>query len=186
MIMAQEQNQLAETAVAELVGETSVVINQPAQAIYDYLADFTRHPEWVANLAKVTQVSAGPIAVGTIFHAQESAPPVPLLRKLNMMRYFITGLISGVKPYSEAEITALEPGKRIAWRAGLRKGQGWFNRAEWELILQAQGQGTRVTQRFRYLPQTATAARMVGAAGEGGIAQACTVSLQRLKNVLEQ
>jgi hypothetical protein len=43
-----------------------------------------------------------------------------------------------------------------------------------------------LTQRFRFQPQTATAARMIGAAGEGGIAQACAVSLQRLKTDLEK
>ena len=101
-------------------------------------------------------------------------------------RYFIAGLISGTKPYSETEIIALEPGKRIAWNAGLRKGNGWFNRAEWGFVLQLQGQGTKLTQRFRYLPQTRTAARMIGAAGEGGMAKACAVSLQQLKINLEK
>jgi uncharacterized protein YndB with AHSA1/START domain len=185
MVTTQVQNQRV-AALTEVTGETSVVIQAGPQVVYDYLVNFTRHPEWVANVSKVTQVSPGAIGVGTIFHTQESAPPVPFLRKLNMMRYFIAGLISGSKPFSEAEITALEPGKLIAWQAGLRKGNGWFNRAEWELSLQPQGQGTKLTQRFRYLPQTSTAARMIDAAGEGGITQACAVSLQRLKRVLEK
>ena len=76
-----------------------------------------------------------------------------------MMFFFIVGLISGTKPFSEAEITALEPSQRIAWLAGLRKGDGWFNRAQWELILEPQAGATRVTQRFRYMPQNITAAR---------------------------
>jgi uncharacterized protein YndB with AHSA1/START domain len=180
------QTQTVATAIPEVTGETTILIQAAPQTVYDYLVDFTRHPEWVANLSKVTKVSNGPIDVGAIFHAQESAPPVPFLRKLNMMRFFIAGLIAGTKPYSEAEITALENGKRIAWKAGLRKGNGWFNQVEWELLLQPQGQGTKLTQRFRFQPQTATAARMIGAAGEGGIAQACAVSLQRLKTVLEK
>lgn len=186
MIMVQERKESATAALAEICGETSVLIKQPAQVIYDYLVDFTRHPEWVTNLSKVTQATPGAIGVGTIFITQESAPPVPLLRKLNMMRYFMAGVLSGVKPNSEAEITALEPGVRIAWQAGLRKGDGWFNRAEWEITLLPQQQSTRLTQRFCYRPQTATAARMVNAAGDGGLEQACAVSLQRLKEILEK
>ena len=172
--------------IVETNGETSVVVRAPAQAVYDYLLDFTRHSEWVYNLSKVSQVSQGQIGVGTIFRAQEGPPPVPLMKKLNMMIYFIAGLTSGAKPYSEAEITALEPGRRIAWRAGIPKGSGYFNLAEWEFILQPQAQATRIIQRFRYLPQTPSAARMVGAAGEGGIEKACAASLGRLKTVLEQ
>jgi uncharacterized protein YndB with AHSA1/START domain len=186
MLSTQVQSQAGDNAIAEISGETSIVIRAAPQAVYDYLVDFTRHPEWVANLAKVTKVSPGAIGVGSIFHTQEGAPPVPFLRKLNMMRYFIAGLLAGTKPYSEAEITALDAGKRIAWRAGLRKGQGWFNWAEWEFCLQPQAQGTKLTQRFRYLPQTSTAARMIGAAGEGGIERACAVSLQNLKKILEK
>lgn len=186
MITAHESSTSANGALAEVVGETTIVIAAPTQTVYAYLLDFTRHPEWVANVSKVTQVTAGNIGVGTVFQTQESAPPVAFLRKLSMMRHFIAGLISGTKPYSEAEITALEPGHRIAWKAGLRKGAGWFNRAEWEFILQPHGEGTQLVQRFRYLPQTETALRMVGAAGEGGIELACAVSLRRLKAKLEQ
>lgn len=190
MMMAQEQSANTTSALAEVTGETAIVIQAPVQTVYEYLLDFTRHPEWVANLSKVTQVSPGAIGVGTVFQAQESAPPVPFLRKFNMMRYFIAGLITGTKPYSEAEITALDPRpegpRRIAWQAGLRKGKGWFNRAEWEIILQPQGTGTKLTQRLRFLPQTATAARMVNAAGDGGLAAATQVSLQQLKRVLEK
>jgi uncharacterized membrane protein len=169
----------------EFSGETSVVIQAPTQTVYEYLADLGRHSEWVENLAKVWQVSPGTSGVGTIYRAQESAPPVPPLTKMRMMYFFIVGLITGTKPYSEAEITALEPGKRIAWLAGLRKGTGWFNRAQWELLLEPQAGATRVTQRFRYMPQTSTAARMIGSAGAAGIAQACAVSLRRLKEVME-
>jgi hypothetical protein len=62
-----------------------------------------------------------------------------------MMIYFISGVTSGAKPYSEAEITALEPGRRIAWRAGIPKGTGFFNLAEWEFILEPRGQDTCVS-----------------------------------------
>src|SRR5690242_11776538 len=120
-------------------GEAEQIVDVPPAQLYAYLLDFTRHPEWVANLSRVSQVLPGPIGVGSVFRTQEGPPPVPLLAKLRMMRHFIGGLLSGAKPYSQAEITALEPGKRIAWRAGVPRGQGYFNLAEWEFILQPHG-----------------------------------------------
>ena len=172
--------------MSDVSGKTSILIDAPAQEVYAYLLDFTRHPEWVKNLQRVRQESSGPIGVGTTFQTSEGPPPVPLPTRLRMMRHFIGGLLSGAKPYSQAEITALEPGKRIAWRAGIPRGQGYFNLAEWEFILQPQGEATRLIQRFWYKPQAPGAARMVGAAGEGGIARACAINLARLKSRAEQ
>ena len=170
----------------EITGETTVTIQAPPHKLYEYLADLSKHSEWVENVSKITQVTPGKVGVGTLFRTQESSPPVGSFAKVRMMFFFIVGLISGVKPYSEAEITALEPDRRIAWKAGLRKGDGWFNRAEWELIVEPQGNGSRLTQRFHYMPQTATAARMIQVAGADGITQACQVSLLRLKAMLEK
>jgi uncharacterized membrane protein len=167
-------------------GETELVINVSSAALYAYLLDFPRHPQWVSNLSNVSQVTSGPIGVGTIFRAQEGPPPVSLLTKVRMMRHFIAGLLRGAKPYSQAEITALEPGRRIAWRAGVPRGEGYFNLAEWEFILQPQGEVTKLIQRFCYRPQTTGAARMIGTAGVDGITRACAANLARLKNVAEQ
>src|SRR5262245_57031010 len=167
-------------------GETEQVITVPSAALYSYLLDFTRHPEWASNLSRVSQVTPGPIAVGTIFRTQEGPPPVPVLTRLRMMRHFVGGLLSGAKPYSQAEITALVPGQRIAWRAGIPRGAGYFNLAEWEFILQPQGEATRLTQRFCYNPQAPGAARMVGVAGADGIPQACAINLAHLKAAAER
>jgi len=167
-------------------GETEQVINVPSAALYAYLLEFTRHPEWVSNLSRVSQVTPGPIVVGTIFRAQEGPPPLPLLTRLRMMRHFVGGLLSGAKPYSQAEITALEPGRRIAWRAGIPRGSGYFNLAEWEFILQPRGEATRLIQRFCYKPQAPGAARMIATAGPDGIRSACAINLARLKSVAEQ
>jgi uncharacterized membrane protein len=172
--------------MTEIKGETSIIIQSPTGAIYDYLLDFTKHSEWTYNLSRVQQVSPGPIGVGATFHAQEGPPPVELLTKLRMMVFFVAGLTTGAKSYSEAKITALEPGRRIAWRAGIPKGQSYFNQAEWEIILEPRQGATRLIQRFCYQPQTALAERMVGTAGKEGIEQSCAVNLARLKRLLEQ
>ena len=126
------------------------------------------------------------MSVGTIFRAQEGPPPVPLAQKLLMMVFFMAGVASGAKTYSQAEITGLESDRRIRWQAGVPKGEHYFNLARWEISLEPQGQATHLIQRFEYLPQTGAAERMVGAAGPAGIEKACAVSLAQLKIILEQ
>jgi uncharacterized membrane protein len=171
--------------IAEFKGQAVVVIQAPPAAVYAYLADLTRHPEWASNLTKVKQVTPGPAAVGTTFRTEEGPPPVALGTRLRMMVQFVAGLVSGAQPYSEATLTALEPDRRIAWHAAIPKRGKPFSYAEWEFCLEPAGTGTRVTQRFRYAPPDLGGARMIGAAGVTGIEQACAVNLQNLKRRLE-
>jgi hypothetical protein len=123
--------------------------------------------------------------VGTVFKAQEGAPPVTPGRKARMMLQFVLGVLGGAKSYSEARITALEPARRIAWQAGIPKGDGFFNQADWEFALEAQGAATHLTQCFHWKPQNPTAERMVSAAGVEGLRSAVAVSLLELKRLLE-
>lgn len=184
-MMPQAKRAVGET-VLDISGETSILIQAPAGAVYSYLLDFSRHPEWVANVGKVQKLSEGPTGVGTIFRAQEGPPPVPLGKKLHSMLFFILGMVGGAKSYSEAEITALESGRRLAWTGRVRRGQGDFNRSEWEILLKPENGATRLIQRFHYRPQTKAAERMVLALGGApGIEAACAVSLARLKQRLE-
>ena len=169
----------------EISGQAIITIQAPAEAVYDYLVDFPRHTEWAQNIDKVTQLTPGPIGVGTSFKTEEGPPPVALGQKLRMMVHFVGGVLSGAKPYSEARITALEPGRRIAWEAGIPKAGGYFNRAEWEFVLEPRGAATHLTQRFHWQPQEPGAARMVGAAGQAGLERAVGVSLAQLKRRLE-
>jgi hypothetical protein len=167
-------------------GQAIVTIQAPIDRVYTYLADFRRHPEWVKNLSKVTQVTPGPIAVGTVFKTQEGPPPVRAGQKLKMMLSFVQGILSGAKPYSEATITAMEAPGRIAWQAGIPKGDGFFNFAEWEFVLEEQDNNTLLTQCFHWKPQNATAERMVSAAGVEGLEEAVSVNLTQLKHRLEE
>lgn len=173
--------------LAELIGEASVHIQAPVDAVYDYLADFTRHSEWNKNIYIVWQTTKGPIAVGTRFKAVEGAPPAALGKQIRAMAQVMAGMLTGAKPLSEAEITALEPHQRIAWVGIFPRSNGEFNRAEWEVQLSPVGNATRVVQRFRYLPQTPAARQMLVVLGDAdGIAQACMTNLNQLKQRLEQ
>lgn len=173
--------------LVELTGEATVVVQAPADVVYDYLADFTRHSEWNKNIYKVWQTTSGPIAVGSRFRSMEGAPPAALGAQMRAMAQVMAGMLMGAKPLSEAEITALEPHRRIAWVGVFPQSSGEFNRAEWEVHLEPMGNATRVVQRFRYLPQTPAARRMLAALGDAdGIAQSVSVNLNQLKQRLEQ
>jgi hypothetical protein len=100
---------------------------------------------------------------------------------------YVISTFSGTKSYSLAEITALEPQRRIAWIGRLPRGNGDFNRSEWEIVLEPQGTTTQVTQQFRFSPQTERARRMLEAlGGTTGLSGACLVNLERLKHILEE
>lgn len=107
--------------MSDISGQTSIVINAPVAEVYAYLLDFTRHPEWVRNLQRGRPESGNSGQVGATFQTQEGPPPVALRQKLPMMFHFLAGVLSGAKTYSRAEITGLEPNRRIAWQAGIPK-----------------------------------------------------------------
>lgn len=171
--------------MSDFKGQVVITIQSPVETVYAYLSDFTRHSEWAQNIGKITPITTGPVAVGSRFRSDEGPPPVRTMQKLKMMIQFMRGVIGGAKPYSEAKITALEPHHRIAWEAGIPKGDGFFNFAEWEFLLEPQGNATHLIQRFHWKPQTPTAERMVSAAGVEGLENAVAVSLRQLKRRLE-
>ena len=47
--------------------EEQITINAPADKVYAYVSDFTRHGEWAGNGLTVTKDGDGPIAVGSTF-----------------------------------------------------------------------------------------------------------------------
>jgi hypothetical protein len=172
----------------EIRGEAQIFIAAPVERVYGYLADFTRHPEWAQNLSAVRPLAAGPVAVGTPtarFRCAEGPPPGSRLQTARMVAHFVTGVLSGAKSYSEATITALEAPRRIAWVAGIPKGTGFFNQAEWEFCLEPRGTGTQVVQRYWWKPQEPAAERMTWAAGPAGLERATATNLARLKRRLE-
>ncbi len=173
--------------LAELSGQASVLIAAPVEQVFAYMADFSRHAEWNRNIYKIWQTSKGPAGVGTRYKSMEGAPPAPISQQLKAMGQVMAGMFDGAKPLSEAEITLLEPPHRIGWVGIFPHAAGEFNRAEWDVRLMSEGEATRVVQRFRYLPKTAAARKMLAALGDAtGIAQACSINLGQLRKRLEQ
>ncbi|HXV98782.1 MAG TPA: SRPBCC family protein, partial [Anaerolineae bacterium] len=168
-------------------GAAVIAIQAPVNVVYDYLLDFTKHPQWVKNISKVQPLDNAPIGVGSQFKANEFTPPVSFLKMIAATLQYAISTFSGTKFYSLAEITALEPQRRIAWTGRLPRRNSDFNRSEWEIVLEPQGMATRVTQQFRFSPQTERARRMLEAlGGTPGLSEACLVNLECLKHVLEE
>ena len=108
--------------------EVSVDIDAPASEVYGFLADFPRHREWSsARMAELKQLTPGPVGVGSEFEASETVP---------------------AKVVTCSRITALEPGRRIAWHS-------WFGKlmaADWEFEVTDQSGITHLVQRSRWQP----------------------------------
>ena len=53
--------------------EDKTTINAPAQSVFDYVSDFTKHGEWAAHGLQVTKRTHGPVAVGfDLLHRREA------------------------------------------------------------------------------------------------------------------
>ena len=103
--------------------EVSIDIEAPVSEVYRYLSDFPRHREWSsASMTYLTQLTPGPIAVGSEFEAGETVPG---------------------KVVTRSRVTALEPNRRIAWHAWLWK----LNAVDWKFVLSERGGGTHLVQR---------------------------------------
>ena len=117
----------------EMRGEATIDIQASPEQVYEYVANFHKHIEWNHQPTEMVQTSKGAIGVGSTFRTTEQLPEdVPWLLLHVTIPIFNTFL--GLKPYTEAEITALEPGKRVAWKAAAPKRKGYMMKAEWEIL----------------------------------------------------
>lgn len=173
--------------MTEVRGERSVTIQAPPEKVFDYVSDFSQHPVWNHQVQEVTQLSEGPIGVGTRFRAREQTPKTaPMVMKV---MFPVMSRLFRLEPHTEAELTKLEPGRAIAWRAAARRRNGEdFMRAEWELELQGEGGGTRMVQRFRFLPQHPRAQKMMSDEEQNAemIGKEVAMNLEQLKAILER
>jgi uncharacterized membrane protein len=167
--------------MVEFTVEQTVVIQAPISAVYEYISDFPRHVEWNHQPTEMTKITEGPVGVGSVFHTTEQTPrDMPWLMK---KVFPLLGKLLGTTGYTEAEITALDPERRVAWKAQapLKKG-GFVAKTEWEIDLESQGEATKVTQQvhFRFFTK--------GVNAESAAAQTSDEmerNLARLKEIVE-
>jgi uncharacterized membrane protein len=140
--------------------ESAVDIAAPIETVYEYLADFTRHPEWSTGLEALAPVGNGPIAVGSELVATEKVP---------------------ARFTSHTRITALEPGRRIAWEAW----DGRTTHANWTFELAPYDGGTHLVQRAQFQPASLLGRLLLAAMRKRQIPKENAQSLARIKANLE-
>ncbi len=141
--------------------EVATEIGRPPADVYRYLADFTRHREWSsARLESLEPLTGGPLRAGSEFRAQETAPG----RVVTMSR-----------------VTALEPGRRIAWHSW------WLDRmaVDWEFRLAPSPGGTRLVQASRWQPGSPLMAAFHRLVRRRQIPHENERSLERIRQLLE-
>jgi hypothetical protein len=75
--------------------ENTVMIRQPAEEVFAFLADFENVPRWNYAIEKTRKASPGPVGVGTTYRQTRSIPG---------------------RSEEGFEVTVFEPGQRLAVR----------------------------------------------------------------------
>ncbi len=170
--------------MVEFTAERTEWIQAPIDEVYAYVSDFPRHVEWNHQPTEMTLMSTGPVGVGSVFRTYEQPPSNAswFMRAIWPVGKYLTGS----KGYTEAEITALEPDHRVAWKAQapLNNG-GLMASTDWVIELESQNEGTKVTQRvdFRFFGKMGSRVNPETAAAQNG--EEMSRNLARLKSILE-
>ena len=107
----------------------SIYVGALPEKVFAYLADVERHGEWSGKTSsgeeRVEKVTPGPLRVGSEFKSK--------------------GLISSRAGMEESSIiTGMEENHGLAWETTISQG-GRRNTFRWAHLLEAEGEGTRVT-----------------------------------------
>ena len=170
--------------MTEFTGERTVLVQAPIEAVYEHMSDFPRHTEWNHRPTEMIKLSDGPIVVGSVFRTKEQAASnLPwLLKQLSPLMEVLLGGTG----YTEAQITALEPNRRIAWNGAvpLKKG-GFMVKAKWEIRLASQGEATQVSQWFHLKFLGKIGERMNPETGARMTGEEVARNLTRFKKLIE-
>ena len=134
--------------------DVSIMIEAPAEEVYDYIADFPRHVEWNTQPVKMEPQTNGPTQVGSVYRTQEQMPrDMPRSQKLmfTVMQPMMK-LMWGASGYTEATITEMERPQRLAWQARLPSRKGDLMRMNWSMDLRSEGSGTHLVQHCEICP----------------------------------
>lgn len=167
----------------DMIGEQSIIIQAPIEAVYAFVSDFPRHIEWNHQPSKMEKLTEGSIGVGTRFRTYEQPPSTANWFMAKIM-FPVMGMLVGVKGYTEAEITEMTPNETIRWKANAPIRDGDMMRAEWEIQLESVEGGTKVTQKFHFMPQHPMAKRMVSDSMTQDIADEVARNLEKLKSIM--
>ncbi len=141
--------------------ETAIDIAAPVETVYEYLADFPRHPEWSTGVEELVPVGQGPITVGMELKATEKVP---------------------ARFTSYTRITALEPGRCIAWESW----DGRTMKVKWAFELSPRNGSTHLVQRACVEPTSLVGRILLAAIRKRQIPKENAQSLAQIKAKLEK
>jgi len=175
--------------MAHVSYETSVEVEAPANVVYDYIADFPRHVEWNHQPTKMVPVTEGPVRVGSQYKTTEQTPSNASFGTKVMFAVIgpIARTMWGAADYTLAEITALEPNQRVAWKArfpSTKKGD--IMRMNWEIRLEEKNGTTKVVQCCEIVPPPESPSYNMtneNSARQGR--EEVTANLMRMKSIVE-
>ena len=123
-----------------VLARNGVVIAAPAQSVFDYLADVTRHGEWNLDPGyRETILSQGPLGLGSVLRREkDGVMRGPLLIRGGMG----DNLVRVVKTVT---ITAFEPPLDLAFETGNSYNGLLVSKDKVSFQLQEEMEGTRVT-----------------------------------------
>ena len=169
--------------MATCKGEVTQVISASPERVWAYIGDLTRHSEWNYQPHRIEKTSDGPAGPGSTYRAYERMPDVGLPMKVMMaVMYTPLMLIFGAKWQTEAKVTEVESPRKLTWDAHAPKRKGDMMRAHWELELSPDGENTRVTERFEFMPPM----RFPGPPPLAMVKQEVARNLSKLKQLVEQ
>lgn len=101
--------------------ERQITIDAPAEKVFSYLADLTRHEEWAAHPLRIQQTSEGPVGPGTTFTS--------------------VGRQFGRDNEDKIIVTEIVPSEKIVFES-----EGRAGRFRHHFLLQEEDGGTRLTK----------------------------------------
>jgi uncharacterized protein YndB with AHSA1/START domain len=108
--------------------EAQTKISAPAQTVFHYVSDFTKHGEWAGHVLQVTKDSDGPIAIGSTFST--------VAKQFGTQREHST-------------VTELEPGRVFGWNS-----KGALGTVHHRFTVAAADGGTTLTKSAEFLDQS--------------------------------
>lgn len=136
-------------------------IKAPVEEVYDYIAHPERNKEWIADVIESEKTTEGPNRVGSRFR-------------------FVTRAPMGLHVAAEAEITAMEPPRRLEFRSIT----GFEHRGSWELDTHNNG-CTWVRFRIEYRLNTIESLALRASGMKHFLTRHVEGSVESLKRALE-
>ena len=138
--------------------EAGTTIAAPAQTVFDYVSDFTKHGEWAGHDLQVTKDTDGPVAVGATFST--------VAKQFGTQREHST-------------ITELEPGRTFGWES-----KGSLGTMHHRFTVTAADGGTDLTKSVE-MTDPSLLAKLTSWRLTKGISEALRADVEKIKSKLE-